>query len=341
MFGIYRFILATMVAFSHLATPLAHSIGIYAVFCFFLLSGYLMTLVLNERYGFSFDGIRRYGLNRFLRIFPPYWVALVASIIIVSLGPAIASSFHPALTMPSNPGEWVPNLIIFNLHYSQVRLVPPAWSIDIEMFFYVTMALILSTNRNISIVWFLSSIALTAYMLVSGQEFIWRYSTEFGASLPFSMGALMYFYRDKIPAFSGLHIIISSGLFLSYAIFSNFIWADPQNLGLYLSLIFGLYVQISLANVPREKTAPWLQALDKRMGDLSYPIFLCHLPIGALVVRLALFGISGKGLALFVVGFSATLVMSLGINHFIESPIQKIRKRFRVPRNTKQPAESD
>jgi len=335
MFGIYRFILATMVAFAHLATPIADWVGIYAVFCFYLLSGYLMTLVLNERYGFSLDGIRRYGFNRFLRIFPPYWVTLIAAILIVSQGPEVAREIFPPLTMPSSPFEWVSNVIIVNLHYLQVRLVPPAWSIDVELFFYFAMAVFLSTTRTVCTIWFLSSVALTAYMLVTGQDFLWRYSTELGASLPFSMGALMYFYRDKLPAFSGKHVIVSSILFLLYAILSDFIWPNPKYYGLYFSLIFGLYIQISLTNVPREKTPSWLLSLDQRLGDLSYPIFLCHIPIGALVCILALFGISGKGLALFIVGYSATLVMSLGINQAIERPIQEIRKRFRTPRNAK------
>ena len=74
MFGTYRFLLACLVLVTHLAG--VRCAGAYAVFGFYLLSGYLMTLVLNERYGFSPNGFGRYVANRALRIYPPYLAIL-------------------------------------------------------------------------------------------------------------------------------------------------------------------------------------------------------------------------------------------------------------------------
>ena len=58
-------------------------IGEYAVFGFFALSGYLMTLIMQQNYGYTVRGIGGYALNRFLRIYPIYWVVCGLSILIL------------------------------------------------------------------------------------------------------------------------------------------------------------------------------------------------------------------------------------------------------------------
>ena len=69
MFGTLRFLLAVAVVIGHLNS--ASWLGTYAVFCFYIISGYFMCLVMNERYRFTLRGVWAFGLNRFLRIFPP------------------------------------------------------------------------------------------------------------------------------------------------------------------------------------------------------------------------------------------------------------------------------
>ena len=51
MFGTLRTILALMVAAGHLTDQ--WQIGTYAVFAFYIISGYLMTLIMHESYGFT------------------------------------------------------------------------------------------------------------------------------------------------------------------------------------------------------------------------------------------------------------------------------------------------
>jgi peptidoglycan/LPS O-acetylase OafA/YrhL len=68
MIEISRYILATIVAETHLWSLGPAWTGHIAVFAFYTLSGYLMTRVLHERYGFSVRGIVAFLLNRVLRI---------------------------------------------------------------------------------------------------------------------------------------------------------------------------------------------------------------------------------------------------------------------------------
>jgi len=55
--------------------------GTIAVFAFYTLSGYLITRVLNERYGFSTRGTVIFLLNRVLRLWPAYLAILGLTLI--------------------------------------------------------------------------------------------------------------------------------------------------------------------------------------------------------------------------------------------------------------------
>lgn len=69
-----RFLLASLVVFHHLAeVPFA---GHHAVIFFFVLSGYLITLVMQERYGYGAACVARFWANRALQLYPAYLVTL-------------------------------------------------------------------------------------------------------------------------------------------------------------------------------------------------------------------------------------------------------------------------
>lgn len=50
----------------------------HAVFCFFILSGYLMSMVNNEKYASIDNGISKFFVNRALRLYPVNFVLLLA-----------------------------------------------------------------------------------------------------------------------------------------------------------------------------------------------------------------------------------------------------------------------
>ena len=61
-FGTWRFLLAILVMITHLWASMLRGPAAYAVWGFFVLSGYLMTKVLREKYGFDSRGIIAYTL---------------------------------------------------------------------------------------------------------------------------------------------------------------------------------------------------------------------------------------------------------------------------------------
>ena len=74
--GTFRFLLAMSVTLGHFGTVWGYHImnGRMAVQCFFMISGFLISLVLSQKYDpGTADGRALFYTNRALRIFVPYW----------------------------------------------------------------------------------------------------------------------------------------------------------------------------------------------------------------------------------------------------------------------------
>ena len=96
MFGALRLFLAALVVYTHLGPPHGAALGKHAVFYFYLLSGFLITRILHERYDFDH---KAFWSNRFLRLYPIYFTVAVLTIPIVLWFPE-AGAFNGRLRMP-------------------------------------------------------------------------------------------------------------------------------------------------------------------------------------------------------------------------------------------------
>jgi len=88
--GTLRLLLALSVAYGHLAVPLRFPTSDIAVQSFFVISGFYMALVLNEKYGPGSYWL--FISNRLLRLWPAYFVVLVLSL-------AAADNWSPMLAL--------------------------------------------------------------------------------------------------------------------------------------------------------------------------------------------------------------------------------------------------
>jgi len=283
MFGAYRTSLAMMVVMLHYAN-LAY-IGNYAVFGFFALSGYLMTFIMQKNYGYTMHGLGAYALNRFLRIYPLYWMSCLVAIAILLFLDTEYTARNPAFAMPETFVQWGKNLGLTLRFTTRPMLIVPAWALTVELFFYICIGLGASRNKLISAVWFSLSVSYTAYLIASGASFGERYQTLGAASLPFSTGAMIFHWRDELrrlfgpiaeysyaPALLFMLIIANwmvaklSGGLLQWGFYSNYI--------LCAIMIISLFHRKQLPFISRK----W----DSWMGDLSYPLYLLHFPLGFL-----------------------------------------------------------
>lgn len=159
--GYIRFYLALAVAISHagLSAPMNAS---YAVQFFFVISGYYMAQILDGPY--KGDALRFYA-NRALRIFPAYWIVAGVTFALMVL----ADSTWPMARMVRGEffdlGAVLANLLIFGQDFiaqsnPQLLLVVPAWSIAMELYFYLLAPLLVRVP--------------TRYLIVIGLVLSWQ-----------------------------------------------------------------------------------------------------------------------------------------------------------------------
>jgi hypothetical protein len=206
--GIFRLLLALAVVLEHTSYNGPKLMrGWEAVHVFFIISGFYMCMVLCEKYTDN-QLIKKFYLNRFLRLYPVYIITTILSISWYLLcqyttqGKGQLASIFLAtggMTPFQNFLIWIPNFTLFGvdivnwLNYSYAgsfsiagpaseplrnheciwlgytRWVPQAWTIGSEIWFYIAAPFILKGNRNLRLI------------LVAGVSslLLWQFSSPF------------------------------------------------------------------------------------------------------------------------------------------------------------------
>lgn len=344
MFGFFRFVLAILVVAAHIWQPAngLSIIGGYAVYGFFILSGYLMTLVTNQNYGFTNIGVKRFLTNRFLRIYPTYWISIIFTLLLLLIfGEFQLSQFNPHLAFPSTFYDYFANVFIFGLAKTgffslhSIILSPPAWALEIELTFYILIGLFLGKKKYLK-PWLLSTFLLIIGLkivfyimsLYTKQAYGFSYGSLIYASLAFCLGAFIFHYKDKLLHLKNRLPLPDLALILLLVTFwiSSLLWVAPisSTAGFVMNTIVMFLLIICFAGFQNKK----IKRLDKKLGDLSYPMYLLHYQIAFLVSRLTLQQY-GKGFELFIASFPVLLGVSWLIIIFFESPIAAIRDKVR------------
>ncbi len=328
MFGFFRFYLAWMVVVTHISVGLHHAGG-FAVYSFYILSGYLMTYIMNNNYGYTSEGMARYALNRFLRIFPPYWVVAAITLIFILMMPEYFYSMHKSLRVPETFYEIVSNITIFGLMPGigegetepYARLVPASWALHVELCFYVAIGLFLGKRKDVVIVWLLLSILYHVFAVMKGWP---RYAPVYAASLAFSLGSFLFHYRDIIrrylPQSSGFAALALT-VFVVFTLTVHLLPMEIKIIPFYINMIFSAVLVILLSNVKTRSKK--LKAVDNFLGDLSYPIYLSQWLVAVLVSQL--FGLD-KSVALLLMVMPFLLAFSVMIKYLVDDPIEKVRR---------------
>lgn len=336
MFGIYRTLLALMVVSQHLAG--IHVLGAYAVFGFYILSGYLMTSILHKNYGYSYAGIRSYGLNRFLRIYPMYWISILCSVLLIFvLGKEYVVAYHEAMFIPQNGYEYFKNIFLFFPVVESPRLTPSAWALTVELCFYILIGLGLSKTRVMVLGWLGLSIVyhIAANILNWGWENI--YFSIPAASLPFALGAFLFHYNSHLLNWLRLESKVVLNI-LPLAIFALIIanWylgavtGYSRSLCFYINcllcvfMVLLLSVKAALAFIPKK--------FDKWVGDLSYPIYVIHYQVGLIVM--AFFNEMDMGYKrpdahILLLSIPVVILVAWLLVIFVEKPVERIRSKIR------------
>ena len=310
-------------------------LGGYAVFAFYMLSGYLMTMIMQRTYGYTASGIAKYSLNRFLRIYPLYWLAgLITLVLIYSLGEAYVSTYHKAMLYPIAWTDIIKNVFLLFPNLETVRLVPPAWALTVELCFYILIALGLSKHAKIALVWLGISVVYHMVAWSTGWD---RYFSVFAASLPFALGSVLYFYRDRLlqKCFGdtqNLSPYLPLLLLLLMAInwYIGFLLTRSHELFFYTNIMLCALMLLVLS---RYKSLPWLsKKADAYWGDFSYPIYLMHYQVALLVMySMQQFGfdMSRPSITLMWLTIPFVFLVAWLLMLLVERPIERVRSRVK------------
>lgn len=296
-----------------------------------------MALILDAKY----QNTSLFFSNRALRIFPTYLVVLGISYYYFSAHyPPFLSSFKDVdfitrtgliLTNLALVGQdiWLffgyQNQEIFfspkfnnDVQLSRYMLVPQAWTLSLELYFYaLAPAFVKLKSRYIAAIVILG-FALKFYAVHNGfQHEPWTYRF-FPFELPlFLCGVLLYrIGKEFKPQHGHLWTLIITILIL----FFPFISSD-ELVGMFAAQT--LFLCILAAAIPAMffSTSGWF---DRQIGELSYPLYLCHIAIMRFLTPLEVIRDSPALRTFFVVFFSILIAIALRI--LIDLPMNIYRQ---------------
>ncbi len=342
--GTFRLVLALAVLIAHIAATIGPSavnreslhILVWsgeAVFAFFIISGFYMSLIINERYAKLPGGTRRFYLNRALRLYPVHWVilALYAAYFLHSGSPSFLVGDHREPL-----ARWL-YAVVSNTFFFGVEALPitsatnwqfvvgPIWSLSIEGYFYLLAPFVVGCRlRTLALLCAIALLFRLGLYWAGTPLLPWRYFFFPADLVFFLMGSLSYRVyrwiecRRQHARWVGVGGAAAAVL-LAICVVSPPLWTAPD-LDQPLCWLFYLCVWIATPLV-FALTRSW--RFDNLLGQLSYPVYLSHVLVIGVVLQLNLGGLD-KGL----VATLATLILSVALYALVDRPLEHVRKRI-------------
>lgn len=352
--GLIRVLLALSVVFAH--SPwndgLALVGGRNAVQLFYMISGFLIAHVLHTNR--SYDNPLRFYANRALRIYPTYYAVAILSLIVALLGHSRWTAFYRDVGVLPGALVALSNALIFGQDWAMFGavqdgrltfttdfhastpplydglLIPQAWTLGLELTFYLIAPFIVRRTR-LMLGLLATSLAVRAWLFAIGlgTHDPWTYRF-FPAELSlFLLGALAN--RLGLPLWQRIvaqprwhqlpriAVAVVSALVLSYFLL-------PIQEGIKtggLMLVFLVLLPLTFLYQARSQ-------LDRRLGDLSYPLYISHVLVTIVVgviLRAAHIGQNAAVVTFFNV--IASLAFAALLNRILERPVEHLRSRVR------------
>lgn len=351
--GMLRTLLALSVVLDHLGGGTTDWLvgGRLAVQLFYVISGFLISYVLTATDHYR-GAPGRFYANRALRLYPVYLAVAALTLLAYAAGgdafwrvydglPLAATLFLALSNLMILGQDW---LMFFGIDHGalaftgsfarsdvplyQGLLVPQAWTLGVEMSFYLIAPFVLHSPRRL-LVLLAASLALRAVLIASGIGLSdpWTYRffpTELALFLAGSLSHQVLLPRwqawsrrvARLPE-------LGTGLLTLYVLVHF-------SIGLPHTLRDGLAVLLFAALLPLAFVFQSRHRLDKIIGELSYPIYICH----ALVILFFGWLLDGTQLrqpamftALVVAGCIGLAAL---LNSLIADPVERLRRRLRT-----------
>lgn len=265
---------------------------------FFVLSGFIILLVHRRDIGPP-RRIARYAWRRFVRVWPLYWLALVAT---------VAKRMASGDVAP-NPASFAWNLAL--LPTAGEPMMGIAWTLQYEAVFYLPFGLLLVERR-------LGTVALVAWLALvllvpQGVGAAGVFAVEFA----FGMAAAVLVRRGSVPR-PLLVTAAGGGLFALAWVAETAGVLDGY--GAAARFAYGLPAAMVVAGIASAR--PAVPRMLARLGSASYAVYLFHLlGIGAAWQLLGRLGVAMPTTAWFVVLAASGVTAGLIVHRLIERPL--------------------
>ena len=329
--GVIRLVLALSVVYGHAAgygivephtqTGILYPIdATLAVEMFFVISGFYMGLMLEERYRRTPGWVWRFYATRYLRLMPGYLVVL--AVFTFSTNPTVLNQLPGALW----PLFEFSSLTLIGIDLTAfyeiggygahtVMPISQAWSLGIEIWFYLLVpALVRLANWHLVLLG--AAICAARYWISDAPVFPWQQRLFPLELYFFVLGLLAHRLSRSAPSHPAVAWVLL-GVAVCAATFGGFVdlgfW-KPLN-ALMLGAAFACVVPLIFA-----VSKGW--RMDRWIGELSYPLYLVHVQVGHS------FPWSKTSLLAFV---AASLVAAVALMIAVDVPVDRLRHRFLKP----------
>lgn len=299
--------------------------GHLGVVLFFLISGYIITHTSLR------EDRRSFAIKRVLRIFPALAVAVLVTWVIV----AVANAANlPLIGFSEGPWwRWLMAVFLLDGFVSPRLLLDVTWTLVVELIFYLLVFAVIRMQRSRPLastwimtgVWLVGSIVFLNVGFLSSHGNAWAmYWVGF-----LLVGRLIYLVQNgRVKAVDG--IILGAWILLCFGLLVETVapghllapggWTGIEPLVTYCLVILIFLAMLRLA--PRTAIQPF-----RFLGDISYSLYLFHLPIGLLVLAL----LDRAGLPETVMSLIA-VAASIGVAAvawlLVERPTQQLARRI-------------
>ncbi|OOQ57658.1 acyltransferase family protein [Mucilaginibacter pedocola] len=312
-----RFFAACAVVFFHQQAYIEYKDNWYRNICgmlwlgvpaFFVISGYCILIAVKHT-----RSPNEFITRRFFRIFPAYWFSVVLILAIIA-GKLLINHINDVAALPKTPLHAMAIITLFTspvTHFKTINWV--YWSLSCEVCFYIVVYLVLFLKPKYRLAAF---VFITAVTLVAPPQYIPAFFLKNWPSFALGLGGHYLLHNAQ-----GNKILVILLLLLCLGA----IWHAGDINWLIVCILTCLAI---IANSIR----PLPDNFFSRLGDLSYSIYLIHVPICVYMLgRLKTVQIQNNvalNIAFDCITLSITIASAALIFKYIEKPAINFGKKL-------------
>ncbi|MES2760647.1 MAG: acyltransferase [Bacteroidota bacterium] len=346
---ILRFICATGVIFHHTTSILSNkgyttdaeffhrNSGPFFLDVFFIISGFLISLILLKEHEIGTFSIKNFYARRIIRIWPLYFLIVIAKIIVIPLATEyviwdiMKTNLIYACTFSVN------FQLLFTLHPDTYSIL---WSICIEEHIYLLLPLfcLIFKNKFKWMGWFFIITGFISWMYFYGIPSTSGYNMPYFISISyfyfFGIGMIIAWFSKQNKKVKLLSLPpVQTILLIIIALYTFSVIPNTKNLFKILIIYAFSGGYLVWAATQNNFVIRFTTSLSKYLGNISYGMYVTHIIVVIPVIKYFKKGdfefselLFGWGIPL--IATILTMALATLLYYFFERPILNFKKRF-------------